>query len=91
MDTKNYLSLALFLYLCLSFVFLHIFGFLSCLNTNILSPFINLVKIKIREYLFRSFNVAAAWPQIKCWSTYPHGSVAAWPQPLKIPENPSFY
>ena len=43
-----------------------------------------------RECLFRSFNVVAAWPQIKCWSTFPCGSVAAWPQPLKIP-NIYFY
>ena len=40
---------------------------------------------KIRECLFRSFNVVAvqlrgsmvAQPQIKCWSTYPCGCVAA--------------
>ena len=29
------------------------------------------------------FKVLTLWPQIKCWSTYPHGSMAAWPQPLK--------
>ena len=29
------------------------------------------------ECLFQSFNVVAAWPHIKCWSTLPRGSVAA--------------
>ena len=45
--------------------------------------------VSISKFLHRGH--VAAWLQIKCWSTLPCGSVAAWRQPLKTTNNPFIY